>query len=124
MVPLVACAISVSNALPEAWLNNQAYQKVTAMVGSASIGLDPKYGITKKRDMPDGNPDGHPHGGRQWCPGGLQLGLCPASEARLLRELRVEGVDHVDGNRHRQAVPNIELGDVRDGCAKGDVQAY
>jgi hypothetical protein len=32
MVPLVACAIRVSNALPEAWLNNQAYQNVTAAV--------------------------------------------------------------------------------------------
>ena len=31
MAPSVACAISVSNALPEAWLNNHAYQKVTAM---------------------------------------------------------------------------------------------
>jgi len=47
MVPLMACAISVSNALPEAWLNNQAYQKVTATVPVASIGLDPNCGITK-----------------------------------------------------------------------------
>ena len=45
MVPSVACAISVSNALPEAWLNNQAYQKVTAMVARVSIGLDPNWGI-------------------------------------------------------------------------------
>ena len=41
----VACAISVSNALPEAWLNNQAYQKVTAIVARVSIGLDPNWGI-------------------------------------------------------------------------------
>src|SRR5829696_5950507 len=47
MTPLAACAISVSRALPEAWLNNQAYQKVTAMVGSASIGLDPNWCMTK-----------------------------------------------------------------------------
>ena len=46
MVPLVACAIRVSSALPEAGLNNQAYQKVTAMVASASIGLDPNIRIT------------------------------------------------------------------------------
>src|SRR4029450_6630295 len=46
MVPLVACAIRVSNALPEAWLNNQAYQNVTAMVARVSIGLDPNWGIT------------------------------------------------------------------------------
>jgi hypothetical protein len=36
----------VSSALPEAWLNNQAYQNVTAMVARASIGLDPNWGIT------------------------------------------------------------------------------
>ena len=41
MAPSVACAISVSNALPEAWLNNHAYQKVTAIVARVSIGLDP-----------------------------------------------------------------------------------
>src|SRR5687767_7967443 len=46
IVPSVACAISVSNALPEAWLNNQAYQKVTPMVARISIGLDPNWGIS------------------------------------------------------------------------------
>jgi hypothetical protein len=47
MVPSVACAISVSSELPEAWLNNQAYQKVTATVAVASIGLEPNWGIRK-----------------------------------------------------------------------------
>ena len=65
MVPSVACAISVSSALPEAWLNNQAYQKVTAMVASASIGLDPNWGMKNKRGMPDGDADRHQHGGGQ-----------------------------------------------------------
>ena len=45
IVPSVACAISVSSELPEAWLNNQAYQKVTATVAVASIGLDPNKRI-------------------------------------------------------------------------------
>ena len=47
MAPSVACAIKVSSALPEAWLNNQAYQKVTATVARASIGLDLNWGMTK-----------------------------------------------------------------------------
>src|SRR4249919_1574896 len=47
MVPSVAWAIRVSSELPEAWLNSQAYQKVTATVAVASIGLDPNWGITK-----------------------------------------------------------------------------
>jgi hypothetical protein len=35
MVPSAECAIRVISELPEAWLNSQAYQKVTAMVASA-----------------------------------------------------------------------------------------
>ena len=49
--------------------------------------------------------------------------LGPAAEAGLLGELGVEGVDNVYGNRHRQAVPDAELGDLGDGCAQGGVQA-
>ena len=73
MAPSVACAIKVSSALPEAWLNNQAYQKVTATVARASIGLDLNW-HDEERDVPDGDPDGHEDGGGQWCSGGLQLG--------------------------------------------------
>ncbi len=47
MVPSLAWAISVISELPEAWLNSHAYQKVTATVAVASIGLDPNWGITK-----------------------------------------------------------------------------
>ena len=47
MVPSAAWAIKVISELPEAWLNNHAYQKVTATVAVASIGLDPNCGITK-----------------------------------------------------------------------------
>jgi hypothetical protein len=57
--------------------------------------------------MPDGDPDSHEHGGGECCPSGLQLGLSPAAEAGLLRQLGVEGVDNIDGNRHRQAVHTV-----------------
>ena len=106
IVPSAAWAINVISELPEAWLNNQAYQKVTATVAVASIGLDPNWGITKKRDVPDGDADGHQHRRSERGAGGLQFRLGPAAEAGLLRQLRVEGVDDVDRDRHREAVPD------------------
>ena len=89
MVPSVACAIRVSSELPEAWLNSQAYQKVTAIVASVSTGLDPNWGHQGERDIPDGDTDRHDASGGQRCPGGLQFRLSPAAEAGFLRKLGV-----------------------------------
>ena len=74
MAPSVACAIRVSSALPEASLTNQAYQKVTAMVASGLDRAGAELRHNEERDMPDGDPDGHQHGGGERRPGGCSLG--------------------------------------------------
>ena len=82
------------------------------------MGLDPNWGITKKRDVPDGDADRHEDGGGEWRSGGLQLGLSPAAEAGFLGQLGIHGADDVDGDCHRQAVPEAELDDVGSGCSE------
>src|SRR4029450_12722845 len=93
--------------------------------GDGGEGLDragPELGHHDQRDMPDGDPDGHQHGGGEWCPGGLQLGRAQP------RKLASSGSWALRGLTMFMAIaigiPDAELGDVGDGCAKRGVRAY
>jgi hypothetical protein len=86
-------------------------------VARASIGLEPNWGIKKNGICQMVTPTAISAVAASRVRVVGSLGWASA-EACLLGELGVEGVDNVDRDRHRQAVPDAELGDVRGGAPK------